>query len=58
MPKLARDPVLAKNVRQESAYASLHTVTTAVEIWYNPVPTETIILEDEVFVKSFFAINS
>ena len=55
-PELARDPVLAKNVQQELAYTSLRTVTAAVEIWYDPVPTETIIPEDEVFVESFFAI--
>ena len=57
VPELARDPVLAKNVQQELAYTSLRTVTAAVEIWYDPVPTETIIPEDEVFVESFFAIN-
>jgi DNA-directed RNA polymerase II subunit RPB1 len=56
VPELARDPVLAKNVQQELAYTSLRTVTAAVEIWYNPSPTETIIPEDEVFVESFFAI--
>ena len=55
-PNLARDPVLAKNVQKELAYTSLYTVTAAVEIWYGPVPTETIIPEDEVFVESFFAI--
>ena len=50
-PNLARDPVLAKNVQKELAYTSLYTVTAAVEIWYGPVPTETIIPEDEVFIK-------
>ncbi|KAF7974929.1 hypothetical protein HWV62_10969 [Athelia sp. TMB] len=55
-PELARDPVLAKNVQQELAYTSLRTVTAAVEIWYDPDPTSTIIAEDEVFVESFFAI--
>jgi DNA-directed RNA polymerase II subunit RPB1 len=56
VPELARDPVLAKNVQQELAYTSLRTVTAAIEIWYDPVPTATIIPEDEVFVESFFAI--
>ena len=55
-PELARDPVLAKNVQQELAYTSLRTVTAAVEIWYDPDPSATIIQEDEVFVESFFAI--
>ena len=57
VPELARDPVLAKNVQQELVYTSLRTVTAAVEIWYDPVPTATIIPEDEVFVESFFAIS-
>jgi DNA-directed RNA polymerase II subunit RPB1 len=55
-PELARDANLAKNVQQELAYTSLRTVTAAVEIWYDPDPTSTIIEEDSVFVESFFAI--
>jgi DNA-directed RNA polymerase II subunit RPB1 len=45
VPELPHDPILAKNVRQELAYTSLRTVTAAVEIWYDSVPTAT---EDEV----------
>ncbi|OAX40478.1 beta and beta-prime subunits of DNA dependent RNA-polymerase [Rhizopogon vinicolor AM-OR11-026] len=48
--------LLAKNVQQELAYTSLRTVTAAVEIWYDPDPSSTIIEEDAVFVESFFAI--
>ena len=55
-PELAKDAALAKNVQQELAYTSLRTVTAAVEIWYDPDPTSTIIEEDSVFVESFFAI--
>lgn len=55
-PALAAAPELAKNVQQELAYTSLRTVTAAVEIWYDPEPTSTIIEEDELFVESFFAI--
>ncbi|EEB86935.1 hypothetical protein MPER_15938, partial [Moniliophthora perniciosa FA553] len=47
---------LAKNVQQELAYTSLRTVTAAVEIWYDPDPSSTIIEEDQLFVESFFAI--
>ena len=47
---------MAKNVQQELAYTSLRTVTAAVEIWYDPDPSSTIIEEDSVFVESFFAI--
>ena len=47
---------LAKNVQQELAYTSLRTVTAAVEIWYDPDPSSTIIEEDSIFVESFFTI--
>jgi DNA-directed RNA polymerase II subunit RPB1 len=52
VPELARDPVRAKNVKQELAYTSLRTVAAAVEIWYDPVPTATTIPEYDVFVES------
>ncbi|KAF8170369.1 hypothetical protein BJ912DRAFT_1148858 [Pholiota molesta] len=55
-PEISRSSVLAKNVQQELAYTSLRTVTAAVEIWYDPDPSSTIIEEDSVFVESFFAI--
>ncbi|KAG9310372.1 DNA-directed RNA polymerase II, subunit 1 [Chiua virens] len=55
-PELAESSTLAKNVEQELAFTSLRTVTAAVEIWYDPDPTSTIIEEDSVFVESFFAI--
>lgn len=55
-PEISRDSMLAKNVQQELAYTSLRTVTAAVEIWYDPDPSSTIIEEDSVFVESFFAI--
>jgi DNA-directed RNA polymerase II subunit RPB1 len=55
-PEISRDPMLAKNVQQDLTYTSLRTVTAAVEIWYDPDPSGTIIEEDKVFVESFFAI--
>ncbi|KAE9397231.1 beta and beta-prime subunits of DNA dependent RNA-polymerase [Gymnopus androsaceus JB14] len=55
-PAFQFDKALAKNVQQELSYTSLRTVTAAVEIWYDPDPSSTIIEEDEVFVESFFAI--
>ena len=55
-PEISRDAMLAKNVQQELAFTSLRTVTAAVEIWYDPDPSSTIIEEDSVFVESFFAI--
>ncbi|KAL0945704.1 hypothetical protein HGRIS_014853 [Hohenbuehelia grisea] len=55
-PNIARESTLAKTVQQKLAYTSLRTVTGAVEIWYDPDPSSTIIEEDSVFVESFFAI--
>ncbi|KAI0757559.1 beta and beta-prime subunits of DNA dependent RNA-polymerase [Daedaleopsis nitida] len=55
-PEIAKDKFLAKNVQQELAFTSLRTVTAAVEIWYDPDPSSTIIEEDEDFVHAFFAI--
>jgi len=55
-PEITNDPVLVKNVQQELAYTTLRTVTAAVEIWYDPDPSSTIIEEDNVFVESCFAI--
>ena len=53
--EIARDPI-TKNVQRDLTNASLRAVTAAVEIWYDPDPTGTIIKEDEIFVESFFAI--
>ncbi|KAK0440787.1 DNA-directed RNA polymerase II, subunit 1 [Armillaria borealis] len=47
---------LTKKVQQQLTYTSLRTITAAVEIWYDPDPSSTIIEEDSVFVESFFAI--
>ena len=55
-PEISRSKFLAKNVQQELVYTSLRTVTAAVEIWYDPDPSSTIIEDDSVFVESFFAI--
>lgn len=55
-PHIAHSQHMAKAVQQELAYTSLRTVTAAVEIWYDPDPSATIIDEDSVFVESFFAI--
>lgn len=53
---IADNPVLTKNVQQELAFTSLRTVTAAVEIWYDPDPSSTIIEEDQEWVELFFAI--
>ncbi|KAG1801292.1 uncharacterized protein BJ212DRAFT_1450065 [Suillus subaureus] len=58
IPKFRQDGLLAKNVKQELAYTSLHTVTTAMEIWYDPDPSSTIIKADSIFIESFFVMVS
>ena len=55
-PKISHSSTLTKDVQQELAYTSLCTVTTGMEIWYNPDPSSTIIEEDSIFGESFFAI--
>ena len=35
-PDIAEDKMMVNNMQQELAFTSLHTVTAAVEIWYNP----------------------
>lgn len=55
-PEIAAVDVRAKAVQTELAYTSLRTVTAAVEIWYDPDPSSTIIEEDKEFVDAFFAI--
>ena len=54
--EIAKDSMHVKNVQQELAFTSLRTVTAAVEIWYVPDPSSTIIEDDEDFVHAFFAI--
>ncbi|EJD55108.1 beta and beta-prime subunits of DNA dependent RNA-polymerase [Auricularia subglabra TFB-10046 SS5] len=55
-PEVAADPNRAKTVQTDLAYTTLRTVTSAVEIFYDPDPTATIIDEDRDFVEAFFAI--
>ena len=55
-PEIAAVDTRAKSVQEELAYTSLRTVTAAVEIYYDPDPSTTIIEEDKEFVDAFFAI--
>ncbi|CAK5279790.1 unnamed protein product [Mycena citricolor] len=55
-PSISGDSKSAQNVAHELEYTSLRTVTSAVEIWYDPDPSSTIIEEDASFVEDFFAI--
>jgi len=55
-PDFAKEDVMARKVHQQLTYALLRTVTAAVEIWYDPDPSSTIIEEDQSFVDLFFSI--
>lgn len=47
---------LAKPIQAALTHTTLQTVTGAVEIHYDPDPTNTLIEEDRDFVESFFAV--
>jgi DNA-directed RNA polymerase II subunit RPB1 len=55
-PEVAASQDLAKEVQTNLAYTNLRTVCAAVEIYYDPDPSTTIIEEDQEFVNAFFAI--
>ncbi|KAJ6573844.1 DNA-directed RNA polymerase II, subunit 1 [Mycena vulgaris] len=55
-PEISVDSSRAQLVAHELEYTSLRTVTSAVEIWYDPDPSSTLIEEDAGFVEDFFAI--
>ena len=55
-PHIAKDQQKAKSVHTELTFTTLKSVTAAVEIYYDPEPTSTIIEEDQEFVEAFFAI--
>ncbi|CAO1637933.1 unnamed protein product [Parajaminaea phylloscopi] len=47
---------LAKPIQAALTHTTLQTVTGAVEIHYDPDPTNTLIEDDRDFVESFFAV--
>ncbi|KAJ7924363.1 hypothetical protein B0H13DRAFT_1978078 [Mycena leptocephala] len=55
-PDISSDASRAQLVAHELEFTSLRTVTSAVEIWYDPDPSSTLIEEDQGFVADFFAI--
>ncbi|KAG1801747.1 uncharacterized protein BJ212DRAFT_1480863 [Suillus subaureus] len=44
-PDIAEESLLAKNVKQKLTYTSLHTMTAAMEIWYDPDPQFMYVLD-------------
>lgn len=55
-PDIARDIIRAKAVQTELAHTTLKTVTSSVEIFYDPVINGTAIEDDRDFVDAFFAV--
>ena len=53
---ISRDMFRAKEVQTELAHTSLKTVTSSVEIFYDPVINGTVIEDDRDLVEAFFAI--
>jgi DNA-directed RNA polymerase II subunit RPB1 len=50
----ANDRENAKKAQAALEYTTLHNVTHATEIYYDPDPVDTVIEEDREFVKSYY----
>ena len=55
-PKYSQSSESAKVIQTALAYTTLKTITSAVEVFYDPDPSSTVIPEDREFVEAFFAI--
>ncbi|KAJ6451309.1 DNA-directed RNA polymerase II, subunit 1 [Mycena sanguinolenta] len=55
--EISVDVKSAQLVAHALEYMSLGTITSAVEIWYDPDPRETLIEEDAAFVEDFMAFT-
>jgi len=53
-PHCARDHEAAKNVQCSLQHTTLRDVTAATEIYFDPDPVNTIIEEDQDFVRAYF----
>ncbi|KAK1262285.1 DNA-directed RNA polymerase II subunit RPB1 [Acorus gramineus] len=53
-PEVNKTKEKAKNVQCALEYTTLHGVTQATEVWYDPDPMSTVIEEDVEFVKSYY----
>jgi len=53
-PEVAVDREKAKAAQASLEYTTLHNVTHATEIYYDPDPKDTIIEEDREFVRSYY----
>ncbi|KAJ7833574.1 beta and beta-prime subunits of DNA dependent RNA-polymerase [Mycena leptocephala] len=55
-PDISDDPSRSQRVARGLEDTPLRAVTSAVEIWYDPDPTSTVLEDDVGFVEDFFAI--
>ncbi|KAJ9703826.1 hypothetical protein PVL29_005200 [Vitis rotundifolia] len=53
-PEVNKTKENAKNVQCALEYTTLRSVTQAIEVWYDPDPTSTMIEEDFEFVKAYY----
>lgn len=56
-PHCARDHEAAKNVQCSLQHTTLRDVTSATEIYYDPDPVNTIIEEDQDFVRAYLMLE-
>jgi DNA-directed RNA polymerase II subunit RPB1 len=54
VPEVAKDRERAKAAQASLEYTTLHNVTHATEIYYDPDPVDTRIEEDREFVRSYY----
>ncbi|WFD00426.1 DNA-directed RNA polymerase [Malassezia yamatoensis] len=55
-PEYSKASESAKVIQTALAYTTLQTVTSAIEVFYDPDPSSTVIPQDKEFVDAFFAI--
>eukprot|EP00899_Mesostigma_viride_P002361 jgi/Mesvir1/12125/Mv00383-RA.1 len=56
-PEFAAEKEEAKKVQCALEYTTLRSVTHATEIYYDPDPVETVIPEDEEFVRAYYEVE-
>nr|AOE43178.1 RNA polymerase II largest subunit/RNA polymerase II core subunit [Rostrostelium ellipticum] len=55
-PEISRDSEKAKMVQCQLEYTTMATVTAATEIYYDPDPQNTLIKEDDSFVRDYYLL--
>eukprot|EP00698_Gefionella_okellyi_P018051 TRINITY_DN5380_c0_g1_i1.p1 TRINITY_DN5380_c0_g1~~TRINITY_DN5380_c0_g1_i1.p1 ORF type:complete len:1783 (+),score=341.44 TRINITY_DN5380_c0_g1_i1:59-5407(+) len=55
-PQYASDKDMAKQVQCALEYTTLRTVTELTEIYYDPQPMDTVVIEDREFVQGYYEL--